>query len=283
MYKPEVFEYYEAYPDKAFIFVIVLCYSSIAPLILLFGLLYFLIMYLTETYRLLYVCESKSHSGGMLWTTGFNQVCFGVGLYHVTMIGIFLLNQYIYGAAIGFIMLLWIIGFTYYMNTRWYPIAYYGSMESLVEEDELVPPDSDVFGYVYCHPSLLPIPLNKQEFFGVAQQSFSPSPENTPEKFPDSVQEDVRKTVDIDFLRTRTNNNDSPRKWRDNARASRDIRLQNLVLHNIEMGGDYSGEEIIVDSDFNPDYQSEICSEFTVVDADKSTDDPFTLLTSKQY
>uniref|UniRef100_A0A6B2L2P2 CSC1/OSCA1-like 7TM region domain-containing protein n=1 Tax=Arcella intermedia TaxID=1963864 RepID=A0A6B2L2P2_9EUKA len=193
IYKPEVFEYYEAYPDKAFILVIVLCYSNISPLILIFGNLYFMLMYITETYRLLYVCKSKSPAFGMLWSTAFNQACAGLILYHLTMIGVFVLNQFLYGAIIALLMLLFVVYFTYFMNTRWYPIAYYGSMESLTEKDEIVPATSSIFKKenVYCHPSLLPIPRKKREDFG----------ENEPESEDDlefEMTEGSEKDIDVD-------------------------------------------------------------------------------------
>jgi len=170
LYKPEVFEYYEAYPDKAFILVIVLCYSNIAPLILVFGLVYFLLMYGTESYRLLYVCRSKSHSGGEYWSIAFNEVCFGLILYNTTMTGILSLKGIFYGAVIGFLLILVVIYFCYYMNRWWHPILYFGAMEVLVQSDNIIEHDNEEFRQAYRHPGLKPIPEKKQEWYGEEEE-----------------------------------------------------------------------------------------------------------------
>jgi len=162
LYKPEVFEYYEAYPDKVFILVITLCYSNIAPIILAFGLVYFVLMYCTESYRLLYVCQSKSHSGGLLWTTAFNEICFGLVLYNATMMGVLLLKNTFVGAVIGFLMIFVVTYFCYYMNTWWYPILFHGPLEVLVDNDDIISPDNEEFRTAYCHPALLPVKPQKK-------------------------------------------------------------------------------------------------------------------------
>jgi len=166
LYKPEVFEYHEAYPDKAFILFIVLAYTNISPLIILFGLVYFIIMYISDGYRLLYVCKSKSHSGGMLWSNVFNAIGVGVIFYDITMIGVFLTRQKIvqYFAVSSILLMMGVIIFyLYYMNDKWYTIAFYGPMEALVDNIDVL--QEEKYQYSYLHPCLKSIPLHKQECY----------------------------------------------------------------------------------------------------------------------
>eukprot|EP01125_Pyxidicula_operculata_P013371 TRINITY_DN4430_c0_g1_i2.p1 TRINITY_DN4430_c0_g1~~TRINITY_DN4430_c0_g1_i2.p1 ORF type:complete len:879 (+),score=125.77 TRINITY_DN4430_c0_g1_i2:286-2637(+) len=175
LYKPERFDYAEAYADRAFIMIVTLCYSSIAPLILPFGVLYFLIMYLTEKYKLLFTCKNKEESGGVLWTTVFNQLCIGVVLYHLTMIGVFVLRHFIFGIVISSILASLVLIFMWHMSNSWEPIATYGSLEHVIEvvdsgkEDLTIPESSKLFYYNYVHPSILPVPKKEQEMHYISE------------------------------------------------------------------------------------------------------------------
>lgn len=51
---PEAFNYGSGYPQPLLIFIIVLVYSTISPIILVFGTLYFAITYVVYKYQFLY-------------------------------------------------------------------------------------------------------------------------------------------------------------------------------------------------------------------------------------
>jgi hypothetical protein len=166
LYRPEMFFYRGSFPDRMFVLILVLCYSNIAPLILPFGILYFLLMIITETHRLLFVCRQKSFGGGLLWCTMFNQGCFGAGLYAVTMLGVFILKTFVAGIVISILVLVAIVVFAVYMNRRWFPIAEYGSYDRMMKYNKIVPESDGVFHNLYVTPSLLPVAQDKLEYYG---------------------------------------------------------------------------------------------------------------------
>jgi hypothetical protein len=54
MLAPAMYNYGWGYPMPVFIFIIVLIYSTMSPLILVFGTIYFCLAYLVLKYQLLY-------------------------------------------------------------------------------------------------------------------------------------------------------------------------------------------------------------------------------------
>jgi hypothetical protein len=66
---PQNFMYGWAYPTPLLMFVVVLEYSTVAPLILLFGTVYFAMAFLVYKYQLLYGKRSHPSLGS------FNIVC----------------------------------------------------------------------------------------------------------------------------------------------------------------------------------------------------------------
>ncbi|KAF2070176.1 hypothetical protein CYY_008503 [Polysphondylium violaceum] len=89
------------YARELLIFVITLSYSTLSPLIIPFGLLYFLIDYFVSKYNHIYSFCPKYQSGGILWPLVFNRLCVGLVIYQITAIGIFILKQFIPGIIIS--------------------------------------------------------------------------------------------------------------------------------------------------------------------------------------
>jgi len=75
------------------IFAINLLFSSISPLFLLFGMLYFAIVFPVTSYLLIFVHEAKDDRGGALWQVVFEQTCGALIIYQVVMIGVFTVVQ----------------------------------------------------------------------------------------------------------------------------------------------------------------------------------------------
>ncbi|KAF9360755.1 hypothetical protein BGX26_007881 [Mortierella sp. AD094] len=89
------------YSHTTLSFVIVLIYSCIKPLILVFGAIYFALAYLVYKYQLLYVLYHPYESGGRAWPMVYNRVTLGLLIFQLTMLGLFVLNQsYLLGALL---------------------------------------------------------------------------------------------------------------------------------------------------------------------------------------
>ncbi|ORZ21529.1 hypothetical protein BCR42DRAFT_488586 [Absidia repens] len=96
---PEAFNYGSGYPQPLLIFIIVLEYSTISPIILVFGTLYFAITYVVYKYQFLYVYFRPYEAAGQLWTMVFPRVIAGMLLFQLTMLGLFILkNSFVLGA-----------------------------------------------------------------------------------------------------------------------------------------------------------------------------------------
>ncbi|KAG1464698.1 hypothetical protein G6F56_005028 [Rhizopus delemar] len=91
---PWSFNYGTSYPVPLLIFVVVLEYSCISPLILLFGTLYFSFTYFVYKYQLLYVYFRPYEAAGRLWIMTVPRVIFGLLLFQLTMIGLFAIKSY---------------------------------------------------------------------------------------------------------------------------------------------------------------------------------------------
>ncbi|KAJ3206272.1 hypothetical protein HDU67_008288 [Dinochytrium kinnereticum] len=81
------------YPVHLLTFIIVLCYSVIAPLILIPGTIYFAIGYLIYKNQLLYVYVKEWESYGRHWVLGFKRIIIGLIIFQVTMGGIFVTKK----------------------------------------------------------------------------------------------------------------------------------------------------------------------------------------------
>ncbi|EGC40174.1 hypothetical protein DICPUDRAFT_52216 [Dictyostelium purpureum] len=110
------------YSRELLIFVITLSYSTLSPLILPFGLLYFLIDFFVSKYNHLYSFCPKYQSGGLIWQLVFNRLCIGLVIYQITAIGLFVLKTFIPGIVISFIMP-FITLFFWWRNVRRYKRA----------------------------------------------------------------------------------------------------------------------------------------------------------------
>ncbi|EPY54056.1 DUF221 family protein [Schizosaccharomyces cryophilus OY26] len=91
--RPDSFSIGIYLPQPMFILMICLCYSIISPLILIFGLIYFVIGFLIYKYELIYQMEHPQHSTGKLWGMIFERIVFGCLLLQLTMMGLMSLRK----------------------------------------------------------------------------------------------------------------------------------------------------------------------------------------------
>uniref|UniRef100_A0A7S3EJK6 CSC1/OSCA1-like 7TM region domain-containing protein n=1 Tax=Rhodosorus marinus TaxID=101924 RepID=A0A7S3EJK6_9RHOD len=123
------FSYVVFYTSTGLLSTITIIYSSIAPLINLFAVIYFVLTYAVHKYNLLYThyCNYE-HGGSMFW--GNLQWNF-VALYlkTLTMCGIMGLNEAIGPAIVSAINLIPLLVVHVFVNKRYGTVAWYGSLE----------------------------------------------------------------------------------------------------------------------------------------------------------
>ncbi|KAF9213089.1 hypothetical protein BGZ59_005947 [Podila verticillata] len=95
---PPELPYGVLYANATLGFVIILIYSTLRPLILVFGIIYFAVAYVVYKYQLLYVFFHPNESGGQMWPMVYNRITVGLLIFQLTMVGLFMLKQaYFFG------------------------------------------------------------------------------------------------------------------------------------------------------------------------------------------
>ncbi|KAK9716732.1 hypothetical protein K7432_006700 [Basidiobolus ranarum] len=90
---PVNIDYGWVYPVPMLVFVIVLTYSVMTPLILVFGAAYFSIAYLFHKYNFLYVYFRRFETGGIFWPVVVRRLVVGIFIFQLTMLGVLILND----------------------------------------------------------------------------------------------------------------------------------------------------------------------------------------------
>lgn len=166
LHQLEEFTYPVAYGNTLLIFIIVLTYSSIAPLILPFGALYCALAYATTRYNLIYVYKSSYESGGKIFPSIINRICFGVVLYQVTLGGVFSINLYPIGASISFFLVLVTLLFWYRLMSHYKKYSLYCPLElcalpqPVPDKRVSVESKSEIFQscvQLFTHPAMKPL------------------------------------------------------------------------------------------------------------------------------
>ncbi|KAG1581112.1 hypothetical protein G6F48_010019 [Rhizopus delemar] len=93
VYVPRMYNFGWGYPIPVFIFVVVLVYSTISPLILVFGVIYFALTYLVCKYQLLYVYFHSYEVAGRMWPMVFSRIIIALIIFELTSAGLFTLNK----------------------------------------------------------------------------------------------------------------------------------------------------------------------------------------------
>ncbi|KAI9245779.1 hypothetical protein BY458DRAFT_528469 [Sporodiniella umbellata] len=93
VYAPRMYNFGWGYPVPVFMFVVVLVYSTISPLILVFGVIYFAMSYLVCKYQLLYVYFHSYEVAGRMWPMVFSRIMIALAIFELTSAGLFTLNK----------------------------------------------------------------------------------------------------------------------------------------------------------------------------------------------
>lgn len=117
--QPTLVSYGTTYPLHLLIFIICMGYAVIQPLIILFGLVYFIFAYVINRYNLLYSSTAQYETGGMYFPMNFNRMMAALILAELTLIGLFGVKEST-GCSIYMIgPLVATISFTVYMNYKY--------------------------------------------------------------------------------------------------------------------------------------------------------------------
>jgi calcium permeable stress-gated cation channel len=75
------------YPQLVMVLMIMVTYSWVAPLLMPFGVLFFLFSYTMYKYQLLYVYINNDQSGGFMWYAVFNRSLVALMFAILTLLG----------------------------------------------------------------------------------------------------------------------------------------------------------------------------------------------------
>jgi hypothetical protein len=96
IYRAENVQYGWEFPTQLLVIVIVFTYAVICPIILPFGLLYFLGALLVYKKQVLYVYQPVYESGGAMFPSAIQRALFGLVCGQLTLIGYFLTRGFYY-------------------------------------------------------------------------------------------------------------------------------------------------------------------------------------------
>lgn len=88
LYNPGAADYSKIFPAYLLDFVLVMSYCIIAPIIIPFGFLFFVLGHLVWKHQFLYVYVSKFESAGSMWPQMFKYLVSGVLIAQITLIGL---------------------------------------------------------------------------------------------------------------------------------------------------------------------------------------------------
>ncbi len=91
--RPGAADFADMYSRNLLILVIVLSYSTIAPVILPFGAAYFFFAYFVWKHQLVYVLTSEYDSRGRIWPKIFRFCCISLFVAQLTVLGVISLKE----------------------------------------------------------------------------------------------------------------------------------------------------------------------------------------------
>jgi hypothetical protein len=135
------------------IFLITMCYSSIVPLIIPFGFLYFCVVIFVNSHDLIYVHRQDYDGLGALYPVISNTILFCIVLYQVIVGGIFLIKFFYEGVILVAITFIGTCFYWHYLNKRFTMPSRYGLGDDAVNDIGL---ELDEESYDYLHPARYP-------------------------------------------------------------------------------------------------------------------------------
>ncbi|PCH41949.1 DUF221-domain-containing protein [Wolfiporia cocos MD-104 SS10] len=130
---PPMINYGVVYPQAILIFVITLLYSVIQPLILIFGAVYFGVAYVVYKYKLLFVFYKPYESQGQAWPITFARLIWGVVIFIIFMMGLFILKKSYILATLLAPLLGGTVIWSWYTDKLFRPLSQYVNLSSVFE------------------------------------------------------------------------------------------------------------------------------------------------------
>ena len=111
------FEYSRLLSKHIIIFLITVVFSTMYPLILLFGLLYFLTIMLSTRHNLLYCRQPPFDGAGYLFPSILHYICASLIIYHISMIAVLGTYEFPQGAVLLAPLIITLV-FLFYMRLK---------------------------------------------------------------------------------------------------------------------------------------------------------------------
>ncbi|KAK6932138.1 CSC1/OSCA1-like, 7TM region [Dillenia turbinata] len=149
---PEDLSYVTRFPRDMLILTIVLCYSVIAPIILVFGVIYFGLGWLILRNQALKVYVPAHESNGKMWPRMFLRIVAALVLFQLTMFGYFGVKKFVYASNLIPLPILSLI-FTFVCHKKFYRAFQSTSLEVAAGYLKEAPNMDQIFRS-YIQPSL---------------------------------------------------------------------------------------------------------------------------------
>lgn len=98
---PYFFDYPVVYAQMLLVFLLCTTFSTLSPLVLPFGLIYFALLWMSSKYLLLYCCTPQHPSNGEIFPAIFTRLCWSMLTFQVVLFGVLGGRNYIGAVAIG--------------------------------------------------------------------------------------------------------------------------------------------------------------------------------------
>lgn len=127
---PGPFNFAQSYTNHLLVFTILVTYSTLAPFIMVWGILYFCMAYVSNKYNILYVNFPQFEGGGIHWLEVFNRIIAGTFLYQLVLVGVFGIYKFFAGSVIAAICAVCTITYCWYAHkqfersSRFLPLRY---------------------------------------------------------------------------------------------------------------------------------------------------------------
>ncbi|GAB5589136.1 hypothetical protein Unana1_04036 [Umbelopsis nana] len=139
---PWSFPYYYYYPNHILIFVIVLTYSIIQPLILLFGLLYYSIALVVFKHQFAYAYVRRYEANGLFYRRMVRYTTDGLLIFQLTMVGLLYLKKAIPSATLVVPLVIFTGWSKVYFNRMFQERSKYLAVD-VDEDDEVMAMEKD--------------------------------------------------------------------------------------------------------------------------------------------
>lgn len=141
---PGSFSLEKSYTNHLLVFTILITYSTLAPFIMVWGILYFAMSFVSNKYNIIYVNFPEYECGGVHWIEVFNRMMVGTFLYQLVLVGVFGIYKFYAGSVISAIMCVCTVTYFWYAHkqfsrsSRYLPLRYALDLNKTLDEIGLV-------------------------------------------------------------------------------------------------------------------------------------------------